>query len=878
NFFTDVFEGQIIASVAVIIGLLLLCLKEYIVMNTPVDAQGNPIDLPDPPAAGVERDEVQGDQMNNAGGAAPVGVAQAAAAPAPVPAPAVVQPPPPPQPAPQPDHEPVPEPQPPQPEEEEEDDVPLVAPGAPRPRVPSYWGPWEPLEGQPTRVDYRQRPNTTQQRRPAPAPAPVMVQPPRAPAPPPPPQHQPAPFISAAQQVELQPPQPEEGNEDDQPLVAPRAPRMTTPIGFRPWAYQPLPAQQTHVVAASSHVESTTTTQSREDHKEKGKVAEEEEDEGPLVAPGAPKSRQFETLEEWHAWKSQSLSVRPLPDQRETVETERRKWEKAKDVWESMSSEGWGDGPSNAGRREEERPSWSYWGDDGKGTRRDGTKGRIVADWDAPWGGDGNLERRNVPAWKRNWDVKPGSGSTTTIESASVKNEATSVTGVAKGSTTPKPEQENEVDEEFDTPLPRKRNADWLERPGWGGLETPGLAGMAQSGSAPSWSSLLSDAGASSSSSLDVGRAVPVVGAGGDGVDLRDAKAEPVASSAVTRKVDEERSNVVGPAAKEAATTAEVKQHPSVFSHPLGVPLRDPLPIAPSSTASVPAGEEVPEGSSSSSSVKQKQPSPFPVDETLPVPSPPVINGEEVVATNPVVETRVDGAAVQEAILVRPQPTIAVQQVLPLPPPPPVPLVPIPQPQAALVNPAGPPPPPQVPIPQQEQPRQRVQERVEWDGWDGLEQPAQQPIPVPQPQPPQPPQPAQQPQPLPPQQQQQQPLNLNINVNVALQNGALAAEINAQGDVNAFFELVGIQGPLENLAQNVIMVVLVVLVAVGVGVWIPYMTGRIVVWFAGDVVKPIVEWLVRIALGWLQGITDPVLDPLVEAVVVLGKVVGAGLK
>ncbi|KAI8822200.1 uncharacterized protein EV422DRAFT_566636 [Fimicolochytrium jonesii] len=50
TFFADVFEGQIIASIAVIICLAFLCLREYVVMNTPVDGQGRPINLPAPPA------------------------------------------------------------------------------------------------------------------------------------------------------------------------------------------------------------------------------------------------------------------------------------------------------------------------------------------------------------------------------------------------------------------------------------------------------------------------------------------------------------------------------------------------------------------------------------------------------------------------------------------------------------------------------------------------------------------------------------------------------------------------------------------------------------------------------------------------------------
>ncbi|KAI8800679.1 RING-variant domain-containing protein [Cladochytrium replicatum] len=53
----DLFEGQIITAVAVIVGLALLCLKEYIVMNTPVDAEGRPVN-PAPAGAELHADHV----------------------------------------------------------------------------------------------------------------------------------------------------------------------------------------------------------------------------------------------------------------------------------------------------------------------------------------------------------------------------------------------------------------------------------------------------------------------------------------------------------------------------------------------------------------------------------------------------------------------------------------------------------------------------------------------------------------------------------------------------------------------------------------------------------------------------------------------------
>ncbi|KNC99656.1 uncharacterized protein SPPG_09243 [Spizellomyces punctatus DAOM BR117] len=82
-------------------------------------------------------------------------------------------------------------------------------------------------------------------------------------------------------------------------------------------------------------------------------------------------------------------------------------------------------------------------------------------------------------------------------------------------------------------------------------------------------------------------------------------------------------------------------------------------------------------------------------------------------------------------------------------------------------------------------------------------------------------------------------------------------------DVNAFLELVGVQGPLENLAQNVTMVLLVIIVALGIGVLWPYLTGRFMVWLIKDIYAPSLEWIV----GSLQKVTDPVLDPVVDVTV-----------
>ncbi|KAJ3170162.1 hypothetical protein HDU88_008787 [Geranomyces variabilis] len=91
-------------------------------------------------------------------------------------------------------------------------------------------------------------------------------------------------------------------------------------------------------------------------------------------------------------------------------------------------------------------------------------------------------------------------------------------------------------------------------------------------------------------------------------------------------------------------------------------------------------------------------------------------------------------------------------------------------------------------------------------------------------------------------------------------------------DVNAFLELVGVQGPLENLAQNVVMVLLIISVALFVGVWTPYWIGRGVTYIIRDVYAPILEW----GIGWLQGLTDPLLDPLADLAFFVARLLGFG--
>ncbi|KAJ3022734.1 hypothetical protein HKX48_005361 [Thoreauomyces humboldtii] len=89
-------------------------------------------------------------------------------------------------------------------------------------------------------------------------------------------------------------------------------------------------------------------------------------------------------------------------------------------------------------------------------------------------------------------------------------------------------------------------------------------------------------------------------------------------------------------------------------------------------------------------------------------------------------------------------------------------------------------------------------------------------------------------------------------------------------DVNAFLELVGVQGPLETLMQNVVMVILIISVALFIGVWIPYWIGRGVTYLVKEIYSPSLDW----AITKLQSLTDPLLDPVVDAALLTAKMFG----
>ncbi|KAJ3240558.1 hypothetical protein HDU81_003442 [Chytriomyces hyalinus] len=114
----------------------------------------------------------------------------------------------------------------------------------------------------------------------------------------------------------------------------------------------------------------------------------------------------------------------------------------------------------------------------------------------------------------------------------------------------------------------------------------------------------------------------------------------------------------------------------------------------------------------------------------------------------------------------------------------------------------------------------------------------------------------------------------NLNVNLEVGPDGIAAEVQAQGDINAFMELVGIQGPLDMLLQNFAIATFVVFAAIGGGLWLPSVFGRLILWLLCDVYYPLVERLLARVVVLSESVMDPVLDPVVDGLVEILKWTG----
>lgn len=107
-------------------------------------------------------------------------------------------------------------------------------------------------------------------------------------------------------------------------------------------------------------------------------------------------------------------------------------------------------------------------------------------------------------------------------------------------------------------------------------------------------------------------------------------------------------------------------------------------------------------------------------------------------------------------------------------------------------------------------------------------------------------------------------LQVNIGINVNIENGIFAAEINANGDVAAFLELIGVNGSVLLLFRNVACAHLLMAIALAICVLIPNKIGHFSLYVLKDVYIPFVQWCLEVPTELVRNVIDPIIDPILD--------------
>ena len=110
-------------------------------------------------------------------------------------------------------------------------------------------------------------------------------------------------------------------------------------------------------------------------------------------------------------------------------------------------------------------------------------------------------------------------------------------------------------------------------------------------------------------------------------------------------------------------------------------------------------------------------------------------------------------------------------------------------------------------------------------------------------------------------------------------NNQVNEDVVEEFDARGFLDLVGIRGPARNLIQNLVLVHAVIMLCLTLGIWVPFVIGRISYYFANNVVWPNLQKWNDDGIAYLQKLTDPILDPIVDYLAVfLGNTTSAAPK
>jgi hypothetical protein len=106
-----------------------------------------------------------------------------------------------------------------------------------------------------------------------------------------------------------------------------------------------------------------------------------------------------------------------------------------------------------------------------------------------------------------------------------------------------------------------------------------------------------------------------------------------------------------------------------------------------------------------------------------------------------------------------------------------------------------------------------------------------------------------------------QPVNMVLNVDIG--DGEIVAQLEVN-DFQAFLDLVGVNGSIWKLFQNVLLIHLLSFIALGVGVWVPYSIGKFTNYILSSFVVPTIIQGAYLVFDLLQKLSDPITEPIAD--------------
>ena len=107
-------------------------------------------------------------------------------------------------------------------------------------------------------------------------------------------------------------------------------------------------------------------------------------------------------------------------------------------------------------------------------------------------------------------------------------------------------------------------------------------------------------------------------------------------------------------------------------------------------------------------------------------------------------------------------------------------------------------------------------------------------------------------------------ININIGPNMQI-------EIEANDDFNELLDMIGLFGPLSNLVKSLLLYYLFAGVVLFVGLSLPHTMGLLAMSVVRNLIWPGVKTGLASLHQVLEYVTDPLIEPLVDGLLVIGK-------